>query len=114
MFIQPFQVVQGNYGQQLFFVIVDAQGEVLDLSGAALTFKAQDANDPTGTNLILTGTMAVDDAALGMCHYTVGTGDFSYPGTFRAQLDIVQTDFSRISVPNLTVIVIPGLPLANN
>jgi hypothetical protein len=107
MLIQPYEVVQGNYGQQLFFVIIDAQGDPLDLAGAALTFKAQDANDPSGTNLTLTGSMTIDDAEAGACHYTAGNGDFSYSGVYRAQTEIAQTDFFGISVPNLTVIVIP-------
>ena len=114
MVIQPYEIVQGNYGQQLDFVIVDGQGNVVDLTGATLTLKAQDANDPTQTDLTLTGSITVDNATAGICHYTAAIGDFPNPGTFLAQIDVTVSGVSLISVPGITIIVMPGLPRQNN
>jgi hypothetical protein len=114
MIIQPYTIVQGNYNVQLDFAVVDGQGDVVDLTGASLTFKAQDANDPTQTDLALSGSMVIDDAPAGTCHYLVAEGDFPDPGTFRAQIDIVPSAGGLISVPDITVVVRPGLPQKNN
>jgi hypothetical protein len=112
--IQPYVIVQGNYNVQFDFVIVDGQGNAVNLSGATLTFRAQDANDPTQTDLTLTGSMVIDSAAAGECHYLVGNGDFPNTGTFRAQINIVPSAGGLISVPDLTVVVRPSLPQSNN
>jgi hypothetical protein len=112
--IQPYYIVQGNYGVQFDFVVIDGQGNIVNLTGASLTFKAQDANDPTQTDLPLTGSMVIDSATAGTCHYLVANGDFPNPGTFNAQIDITPSGGGLISIPNLTVIVKPGLPQANN
>lgn len=115
MLIQPYEIVQGNYGQQLDFVIVDGQGNVVNLTGAALNLKAQDANDPSQTDLTLNGNpMTVDNAEAGVCHYTAAIGDFPNPGTFLAQIDVTVSGVSLISVPGITIIVLPGLPRQNN
>ena len=114
MIIQPFEVVQGNYGQQLNFVVVDGQGNIVNLTGATLTLKAQAANDPTQTDLTLAGSMSIDSATAGTCHYTVGNGDFSNPGIFLAQIDVSVPATSVVSIPGITIIVLPSLPNAIN
>ena len=112
--IQPYEVVQGNYGQQLYFVIVDGQGNPVDLGGSVLTLKVQAANDSTGADVLLGGNpVAVDDAPNGKCHYTVAAGDFPSPGKFLAQIDIAGAG-SLVSAPGIVIQVVPSLPQSNN
>jgi len=111
--IQPYEIVQGDHGAQLNFVVVDGNGDIVDLTGASLSLAAQDANDPTQTNLTLSGSVQVDVATSGTCHYTTAVGDFPNPGTFNAQLTIASGGNS-ITAPNITIIVLPSLPALNN
>jgi hypothetical protein len=97
----------------LNFIVNDGQGNPVDLSGATFQFLVQQANDPTGTNLPVSGAVTVDNAAEGMCHYTVAEGDFVVPGKYLAQLVILGTG-SQVTAPGIVIQVIPSLPQENN
>jgi hypothetical protein len=114
MIIQPYTIVQGNYDVQLDFVVVDGQGNAVNLTGATLVLRVQSANDPTQTDLTLGGSMVIDSPTAGTCHYLVAQGDFPNPGTFLAQIDIEPSAGGVISVPGITILVVPGLPKSNN
>src|SRR5579863_1227221 len=89
--IQPQTITQGDYGYEIPFTLEDGNGNPVSLSGASLTFNVQSAQDPTGTNLTLGGSMTIDSATAGTCHYTVANGDFPNPGTY---LTTVTASFS--------------------
>jgi BppU N-terminal domain len=115
MLIQPFEILQGNYGQTLNFVVTDGQGNIVNLTGASLNFKVQAADDPDETDVNLGGNpMTIDNPTSGTCHYTVAQGDFPNPGKFLAQIDVTVADASLISATGITINVLPGLPKANN
>jgi hypothetical protein len=75
MIIQPIQIWQNDFGYQIPFTLQDGTGNAVNLTGANLTLKVQSSQDSTDTDLTLSGSIAVDDAVAGTCHYTVAAGD---------------------------------------
>jgi hypothetical protein len=112
LLIQPFYAAQNAYGYQLPFTLEDGDEDPVDLTNAVLTLTVQDSQDPTQTTLF-SGSMSVDDAAAGECHYTVASGNFPNPGTFLAQVTATWPSES-LTWPGVTIIVEPQLPKSNN
>lgn len=113
--IQPFYVVQGDYGTTLNFVVVDGQGNPVDLTGATVNLHVQAANDPDSEDIDLGGNpVVVDNPTQGECHYQVAEGDFPDPGKFLAQLVASVASASVVTAPGIVIQVVPSLPQANN
>jgi hypothetical protein len=112
--IQPQRVVQNDYGYQILFTLQDGNGNPVNLFGASLSLKAQSAQDPTGTNLALGGSMAIDSASAGTCHYTVAAGDFTNPGSFLTAVMAVWTGSESLTWIGPLLIVLPSLPNTMN
>jgi hypothetical protein len=113
MIVQPIQVIQNDYGYQLGpFNLQDANGDAQDLTAAILKIRVQDAQDPTNA-LLFEGTMVVDSAAHGICHYNVVTGNFPVPGTFNFSIQVTYSG-APITWGTYQIIVKPSLPQANN
>jgi len=113
MILQPIQIVQNDFGYQIPFTLEDRSGNAVNLSGATLTLKVQSAQDPSDTLITLAGSMAIDSAVAGTCHYSVATGDFPNPGTFLAQITANYGD-EVITWSGVQVIVLPALPKSIN
>lgn len=112
--IQPLQVVQNDYGYQLPFTLQDGSGNAVNLSGAALSFKVQSAQDPSQALLTLTGSMSIDSGAAGTCHYTAGSGDFPNPGKFLASITATWSSTEVLTWSGIPITVLPALPVLNN
>jgi hypothetical protein len=112
--IQPQVIVQNDYGYQIPFTLEDGNGNPVNLSGASLTLKAQSAQDPTDTNLTLSGSMAIDSASAGTCHYTVANGDFPNPGTLLTMVVATWSSSETLSWIGPQLIVKPSLPQSIN
>ncbi len=112
--IQPQTVTQNDYGYAIPFTLLDGNGDPVDLATATLSFKVQAANDPTDTLLPITGTMVVDQAASGTCHYQVASGDFPNPGTFLTMVVATWTGAQTLSWTGPQLIVKPALPQVMN
>lgn len=111
--IQPQVVTQGDYGYELPFTLEDGSGDAVSLSGiTSLALTVQDSQDPTGTALF-TGSMTVDNASEGTCHYTVASGNFPNPGTFLAQITAAWSG-EQLTWNGIKIIVVPALPKSNN
>jgi hypothetical protein len=110
--IQPITIVQSDYGYQIPFTLEDGNGTAVNLSGATLALKVQSAQDPSAT-LALTGSMTIDVAASGTCHYTVASGDFPNPGTFLIQITATYST-EVLSWSGLQIVVVPSLPKSIN
>jgi len=71
-----------NFGYIIPFVLLDADGTAYDISALTalhlLVWKYRDVGD-----IIFTGTIDVDIAAIGSCHYEVLEHDFDIAGTYR-------------------------------
>ena len=111
--IQPQVVTQGDYGYELPFTLEDGSGNAVNLTGiTGLTITVQDSQDPTQTALF-TGSMSVDNAADGTCHYTVASGNFPNPGIFLASITAAWTG-EQLTWNGVKIIVEPSLPKSNN
>lgn len=113
MILQPQIVTQNDYGYQLPFTLEDGNGNAVNLTGASLTFTVQDSQDPTGTALF-TGSMTVDSAPAGTCHYTVASGNFPNPGTFLVTITATWSGTEVLTWQGVKVIVEPQLPKSIN
>ena len=114
MIIQPIQIWQNDFGYQIPFTLQDRTGNAVNLTGANLTLKVQSSQDATtDTDLTLSGSMVVDDAVSGTCHYQVTSGDFPNPGTFLAQI-AASYGTETISWGGFQIIVMPSLPQTIN
>jgi hypothetical protein len=111
--IQPQEIVQNDYGYQIPFTLEDGNGNAVNLSGASLALKVQSAQDPSATNLALGGSMTIDSASAGTCHYTVANGDFLSPGTFLTTITATFTG-EVLTWIGPQLIVLPSLPKAIN
>lgn len=112
--VQPQNVIQNDYGQQLSFTLLDGNGNPVSLAGLTLTFKVQAANDPADSLITLGGNpMVIDDAANGVCHYTVANSDFPNTGVFLSQIVCTKSGFQE-TFQGPQIIVQPALPQVIN
>ncbi len=102
------QVVQNDYGFDLYFELQDATGSDLDLSGATLMFRAQAESDYT---VQFQNSMVVVAASTGKCKYTVQATDFVIAGAWRAQVVVTYSPTEVLTFTGITVQVDPELPL---
>lgn len=80
-------IPKGDYGfPQPFEILQEDDLTPRDLTGFTVTLKVWTPNVP-GTPL-LSGGCVVDTPALGLCHYTVQSGNFATAGTFDAELEL--------------------------
>jgi len=114
MILQPQIVGQNDYGYQLPFTLEDGNGNAVNLTGiSSLVLTVQDSQDPTGTALF-SGSMTVDSAVDGTCHYTVASGNFPNPGTFLAQIVATWSGTEVLTWSGIKIIVEPKLPKTIN
>jgi len=112
--IQPQSIVQNDYGYQLAFILEDGSANPVNLAGATLTLKVQSSQDPTSTDLTLSGAVIVDNALAGSCHYAVAQGDFPNPGTFLTSIVAVWSGTETLTWIGPQLIVMPALPMTMN
>jgi hypothetical protein len=112
MILQPQIVGQGDYGYQLPFTLQDGNGNAVNLSGATLVINVQDSQDASD-ELLFSGSMTIDNASAGTCHYTVAQGNFPSPGTFLAQIVATWSSTEVLTWTGVKIIVEPQLPRVN-
>jgi hypothetical protein len=98
-------VAQYNFGYSIPFVCLDADGVAYDISGLTMSliiWKYRDVGD-----VLLTGTIAVDVAALGTCHYPVVEHDLDIAGTYQCIVQGEDAGVTRLSWGPATLIVKP-------
>ena len=78
-------VVQGAKRPSLQVTWTDENGVALDLSGATITARIQDAN--TGTSRDADGAFVIVTAASGIFRWDFGTADVATAGTYRVQFN---------------------------
>lgn len=77
-------VVQNDVGYELNFTLQDAVGNVVDLTGATLKFKAQLISY---FPVKFEGTMSIISAIAGTCKYQVAAPNFDVSGTYDVQIE---------------------------
>jgi hypothetical protein len=110
--IQPQEIFQSDFGYAIPFILEDGNANAVDLSGASLTFNVQSSQDPDDT-LALSGSMVVDNASAGTCHYQVASGDFPDPGTFLTMI-VASWSSETLSWSGPQLIVKAALPQLMN
>jgi hypothetical protein len=112
--IQPQEITQGDFGYQIPFTLEDGNANPVNLTGATLTFKVQSAQDPSDTDLTLSGSMTIVSASAGTCYYSVASGDFPNPGTFLTMVVATWSSSEQLSWIGPQLIVKPSLPQSMN
>jgi hypothetical protein len=111
--VQPITITQNNYGYQIPFTLLDGSGNPVNLTSATLVLKVQSAQDSTDTLITLGGSISIDSATAGTCHYTVANGDFPNPGTFLGEI-VVTLSAGPVSFSGIQIVVQPTLPKTIN
>lgn len=102
-------VVQSDSGYPLNFTLQNNAGVAIDLTGTTVSIKAQLFN----SDLVkFSGTLALDVAASGTCHYTVQANDFDTEGRYKIELTITYVSGETLSYVNIIVVAAPKLPAA--
>lgn len=99
------EVIQGDYGYDINFTLQDDDGNIENITGATLTFKAQRQGSST---INVSGTMTIVDGASGQCKYTVQNGDFDEAGEYYAEIEL--NAGKVVTWSGFTVVVAKQLP----
>lgn len=102
-------IVQGDSGYNLSFTLVDSSNNAINLTSATLAIKVQQVGQDT---VKFTGSMVVDSATLGTCHYIVQATDFDQEGRYYAEIQVTYGTGELLTYSNLVIIAAPKLPRA--
>lgn len=104
---QLITIVQGDNGMDWNFTLTDAQGVVINLTGATLLFFGQLVSDLA---VNFNNPMSIVSALIGKCKYTVQPNDFLVAGTYSAQIRVSYGSSEAFRFSDVTVVVEPSLP----
>lgn len=89
--MEEYTVYHNDEGYILNFTVTDYAGNARNLTGLTVTLKAWLPGWPG--SLKINGACVIDDAAGGLCHYTLAAGDCDMLGTFMAELEGTAVDY---------------------
>jgi hypothetical protein len=98
--------VQNDYGNPITFTLQNSDGSAFNLSGYAVTFRAQFGNT-SGTKV--SGTMSVTNDPGGVCTYTPQSTDFNEAGSYNVQITATSGS-NAITWNDIVVVAEPALP----
>ena len=78
------KVVKNDCGYDIDFTISDANGNVVDISGATVVFKVAGPKETP----IVSGSCTVSATVSGQCTYPVQSGDFVTEGIYQGELQL--------------------------
>jgi hypothetical protein len=100
--------VQSDFNVSLSFNLQNNDGTPFNLTDCSLVFNCQFGNS---SGLKFSGSMVIDDAVNGVCHYTPQTTDFNEWGTYLAQIVVTNGGSGEVlTFPDITVIATQKLP----
>ena len=106
-YVSQIEVVQNDYGYELQFKIVDAEGNPVDLTGATVKIFIA---EPGAAKAKVSSTCYIVDAQNGLCRYIVQEGDFNEaPKTYQVELELNYAD-RVITAKGVTIKVVKELP----
>lgn len=82
--MERYKIACNAYGFDLDFQCKESDGSAKVLTDYTITLKAWRTGSPA--NAVVSGSCDIDDAAGGLCHYTVQSTDFTVVDVFRARL----------------------------
>lgn len=100
-------VIQGDFGFQWNFTLVDAVQAPVNLTGTSLLFKTQLISDSAVQS---SAGMVIDSPTTGTCHYIAQANDFIVAGTYTAQVKVMSGNTELFGFNCITINVKPSLP----
>lgn len=101
---------QNDTSPTLDAILTDANGTVVDVTGASVRFHMLKIG---ATTLKIDAAASVIDGAAGHVRYTLQSGDTDTPGTYKAEYEVTFTDGSIETFKNtpdqLRVVITPEL-----
>jgi len=104
---QEINIVQGDYGYNLPFTLTDSAGNPVNLSNAILQLQVQRSGV---SGLKFTGSITVDNALTGTCHYATQQGDFDQWGRYVCAIVVTFQSGEVLTYPNIIINADPQLP----
>lgn len=101
-------IYQDNLSPVISDQLTNADGSVVDLTGAALQFKMRREDSPA---LVANSAANITDAVNGKWSYTWQANDTHYPGVFKAWLSVTQGGVTQ-DTPEFTVNIVAHSPQA--
>jgi len=98
--------VQNDHGLPLGLTLQNSDSSAFNLAGYSLAINAQFANT---SGLKFTGSLTIDGAAAGQCHYTPQATDFNEPGNYNVQVVATQGS-AQVTWNDIVVMVEPAVP----
>jgi len=99
------EIVRGDRNFYLEFTILDADGNVVNLTNATPKLKWKNYSDGSVNSI----TGEVVNATEGTCRFLVQDEFVGVTGEFKAEIEITYSDGKIITAPNLCIKVIPDL-----
>ena len=81
-------IPQYDKGFNLAFTVTDSTATAYNLTGYTVKLKVWEEGIPT--TFIVNGSITVDVAASGTCHYTIVADDFNSIATYLAELELTK------------------------
>lgn len=100
-------VFQNDVLYDINFTLRDANDDVIDITGAALLFKAQKER---ATSLKFGSPMSIVVGTAGTCKYNVASGQFDSPGKYYSEIEITFVGGKVVTLGDIIVNVKPELP----
>lgn len=100
------EVTAGDVGYDINFTLQDANGAAFDLTGAAITFRAQLEGS---TSAGVSGSATIVSEAAGTCKYTPTGVQFGTAGRYYAEIEVV-IGSQTITFGDIVIIAKPQLP----
>jgi len=90
------KIPKGDFGFNITFTVQNANGGIFVLTDYTIKFNVWTAGSPG--SLLLAGTVVIDVAASGTCHYPVVTTNFDTAGNFKWELEMTKTGVNESTV----------------
>ena len=102
------QVVANDYGYDLEFQILDAEGNAVDLTG--LVSGKVKIYEPGASSAKVNASITVVDTENGLCRYQVKEGDFDVAGkTYHVEIELTYSS-KVVTAKGVTIKVLPEAP----
>jgi len=93
-----FRIKQNDTGPAIQGTLKDADGNVVDVTGASVVFNMRSADD--GTVKVNRGVGSVVDGAAGTVKYEWAAADTDTVGTYEAEFEVTYSDGTIETFPN--------------